>query len=409
MKGVRDRLWRTGLLAEILASRRHDVLWWTSTVDHFRKRYVVDSDARVVGTNDIQIQFLHGRLYRRNVSFARLSNHAEVGRRFGELGRAEAKPDVILCSFPTIELSKEAVALGLRLNVPVILDVRDLWPDIFMNVLPRWLRPAAKLVLRRSFRETAWAFENCTAVIGVSDKYVDWGLAKGRRGKTARDVVFPLGYRLSDSSPSDAKSLESRFTQSGIIGSSPIVSFAGTFGRTYDLDTVIAAANLVNTRNSTTIQFVICGAGEREQEWKKASAGVPGIAFIGWLPGGELSCLLRRSAVGLAAYADVAPQGIPNKVIEYLAAGLPITCSLPGESRELLTAEGCGEYYAAGNAQQLAASLARILTDPRRHATMAAASQRIFNERYSAAAVYGGLSDYLEARAAEGTFERKVS
>ena len=37
--GPNERLHRTGLLAEALHSRGHEVLWWSSTFDHARKRF----------------------------------------------------------------------------------------------------------------------------------------------------------------------------------------------------------------------------------------------------------------------------------------------------------------------------------------------------------------------------------
>ena len=41
------------------------------------------------------------------------------------------KPDIIVVSLPTIEFSYEACRYGEKNNVPVIVDVRDLWPDSF--------------------------------------------------------------------------------------------------------------------------------------------------------------------------------------------------------------------------------------------------------------------------------------
>ena len=52
----------------------------------------------------------------------------------------EILPDLILSSIPTSELSLEATKLGKKNNIPVILDIRDLWPDVFLDVLPNFFR-----------------------------------------------------------------------------------------------------------------------------------------------------------------------------------------------------------------------------------------------------------------------------
>jgi len=403
LPAARDRLLRTGLLADILRHRGHDVLWWTSTADHYRKTRFVEGTPRVVAESGVKVQFLDGPLYQRNISLARMRNHAVVSRQFARMARVEPPPDVILCSFPTIELSREAVAFGTAAGVPVVLDVRDLWPDIIVDVAPRWLRGTARLALRSAFADTAAAFSRCDAVFAVSEAYLRWGLQKGRRSASEHDKVYPLGYQLSPWSLADESALDERLRSGGIDPRGTLVSFVGTFGRTYDLDTVILAARTLAERSASEAQFVICGAGEREQEWRRAAAGVRGLAFCGWLPAGELARLLTRSSIGLAAYAVDAPQGIPNKVIEFLAAGVPVLCSLPGESRQLLESEGCGEYYRAGDGAALADQIEALLRNTEARSAMAAAARSAFERRFSASTVYGEMADHLERLAARRT------
>jgi glycosyltransferase involved in cell wall biosynthesis len=114
------------------------------------------------------------------------------------------------------------------------------------------------------------------------------------------------------------------------------------------------------------------------------------------LSAGELTCLLARSAVGLAAYAAGAPQGIPNKVIEYLSASVPIACSLPGESRALLEGADCGVYYEPGDAPALRRGLLALLEDEAGRRAMGARAARLFERHYASDTVYGAMADALE-------------
>ncbi len=394
-----DRLWRTGLLAEILAERGHEVLWWTSTVDHIRKKLFVKGEPRIHSRTGASIQFLEGRLYRRNVSISRLLNHIEIGRRFRELSRGEPRPDVILCSFPTIELSRECVQYARAAGVPVILDVRDLWPEIFLDLLPEFARGVGKIALRGIIQDATWALSSCDHLFAVSDRYLEWGLERAGRTRGAGDVVYPLAYRTTDWSIADEVSLTKRLRICGVAPQVPLATFAGTFGRTYDLGTVIDAARLIAQRGRLSVQFVLCGAGERERLWRAAAAEVPGVAFPGWLPAGELACLLSRSAIGLASYTTRAPQGIPNKVIEYLSAGIPVLCSLRGEARNLLESEGCGVFYEPNRAETLAAQVENLLAELDRRAAMGAAARDLFDRRFAAHRVYGAMASHLEVLA----------
>ena len=397
--GSRERSWRTGLLAEVLAARGHDVLWWTSTVDHFRKQFFVEGEPRVSSRIGVPIQFLSGALYRRNLSPKRLLNHAQIARRFAALAARESRPDLIVCSFPTIELSREAVRYGAAAGVPVILDVRDLWPDIFLDVVPRAAKGLARLALHGLFADAERALSRCDAVLGVSDAYLEWGLHKGGRSRSALDRTFPLGYQSTAWSQRDASSVDELLRTAGAEAGVTLVTFAGTFGRTYDLRTVIEAAALLRESGGERVHLVLCGAGERDAEWRALAAGRD-VTFTGWLPAAELAYLLSKSSIGLAAYSANAPQGIPNKVIEYLSASLPVLSSLPGECRALLESARCGAYYEAENPAALAAAIREALSNRQRLGAMRTAARALFEQQFSSAAVYGEMADHLERLAA---------
>ena len=404
--GRRDRSWRTGLLAEVLAARGHDVLWWTSTVDHFRKQFFVEGEPRVSSRIGVPIQFLRGALYRRNLSLSRLVNHAQIARRFAALARRESPPDIIVCSFPTIELSREAVRYGAAAGVPVILDVRDLWPDIFLDVVPRAAKWLTRLALRALFADTQYALSRCDAVLGVSDAYLEWGLRKAGRSASTSDRTFPLGYRPTAWSQRDASSVDERLRAAGVESDLPLVTFAGTFGRTYDLRTVIEAAVQLRESHGQRVHFVLCGAGERDAQWRARATGRD-VTFTGWLPAPELAYLLAKSSLGLAAYSANAPQGIPNKVIEYLAASLPVLSCLPGECRDLLSSAHCGAYYEAENPAALAAAIRAALADRERLVAMRAAARALFEQRFSSDTVYADMADHLERIAGRSAGERR--
>src|SRR5687768_16760322 len=128
--GESVRLLRCGILSDLLVRQGHEVLWWTSTFDHTQKRHRYSDDTGVTLHDGYRLQLLHGRGYPHNISWERLADHRTLARKFSKLAADEPRPDVVLCSFPTIELSREAIRYGERTGVPVILDVRDPWPDV---------------------------------------------------------------------------------------------------------------------------------------------------------------------------------------------------------------------------------------------------------------------------------------
>jgi len=292
LPGSRDRPWRTGLLARELSARGHDVLWWTSTVDHFRKQFFVAGEPRIEIERGLHVRFLSGRLYQRNISVDRLINHVQIARRFAALAAAEPKPDVILCSFPTIELSRQAVAYGHAAGIPVVLDVRDLWPDILLDVLPAPVRAVGRIALASLFHDTQWSLRRCAGVFAVSEGYLQWELRRAGRERNPADAVFPLGYQPTTWTAADEHTVQQRLASAGLSVEQVLATFVGTFGRTYDLQTVIRAARLLADSGTTQLGFIFCGEGERGSQWRQASEGLRNVAFTGWLSAGELSYLL---------------------------------------------------------------------------------------------------------------------
>jgi glycosyltransferase involved in cell wall biosynthesis len=104
------------------------------------------------------------------------------------------------------------------------------------------------------------------------------------------------------------------------------------------------------------------------------------------------------SDVGLAAYADGAPQGLPNKVIEYLAASLPVVSSLKGETLSLLADEDCGLSYIAGDGIGLRAALL-LLGEPEYRERLSRRARAVFERDFQAEYVYSQFASYLEALA----------
>jgi glycosyltransferase involved in cell wall biosynthesis len=400
LPGTSPRLMRTGVLADALAERGHRVTWWTSEVDHYRKERFPASPNGVWTKPNLQVVLLHGMLYRRNVSIARLVNHWQVARNFRLLAPGRGRPDVVLCSLPTVELSAEAVAYGRRVASPVLIDVRDLWPDVLLGVLPSRLRWFGRQALMPLYWKARRALRDASGIVAISEGYYQWARRLSKRPAGPLDAVIPLGYLSPKGTTEVLDRCRKALAARGVDFHKRIAWFVGSFGRTYDLAPVIATARaLVAEGRQADILFVFSGAGEREAEWRRAADGLRNVVFTGWLGADEIAAMLKSAYVGLGAYAPGAPQGLPNKLFEYLSAGLPVLSSLQGESADLLAEHQCGLTYQAGNEASLRAGLEQMLRDPAKHESMASNAARLFAERYSSTVVCEQLLALLQRAA----------
>jgi len=94
-----------------------------------------------------------------------------------------------------MELSLAATRYGKEKNVPVVIDVRDLWPDIFVDLFPIGIRWLAKAVLFVFFKNTRKMFREYTSIRGISDGYLQWALSYAGRNLSVNENVSPLCYK----------------------------------------------------------------------------------------------------------------------------------------------------------------------------------------------------------------------
>ena len=397
--GSNERLLRTGILAGFLSRRGHEVLWWTSAFDHVRKMHRAGKDTFVSLAGNYRIAMLHSCGYRRNISLARLSDHRGLARTFMELAPREPTPDVILCSMPTIELSRETVRYAKERGIPVVLDIRDLWPDVLLDIAPSWARSVARLFLSSLFRDLREACAGATAVIGITDPIVDWGVRYAGRPKTGLDRAFPFGYVGQIPLPGEMEKAQHYWGALG-IGADPgefLVCFFGTIGRQFDLDTVIMAARRLEG-GARRFRFVLCGSGDMLPHYRKLAGDITNVVFPGWVGAAEIWTLMRIAWAGLAPYRNSMDfrLSLPNKSIEYLSAGLPLVSSLTGELERLLEEHGCGVTYTEGDAGSLATALVELYDHRAGLETMATNALALYHGRFTAELIYNELCGYLE-------------
>jgi glycosyltransferase involved in cell wall biosynthesis len=389
------RLMRTAMLCDALVEAGHEVTWFTSSFDHYRKRHRTRTDQSLRTPSGLAIEVLACRGYGRNVGPARVLHNRQFARRFAERYRGATKrPELLLADIPTTEAAATVVRLGREAGIPTVVSVRDTWPDAFLSVLPPLVRPLA-LPMQLVFDcQARFALGHATAVIGVSPRFLDWARRKGNRPDKAGDRVVPLGYVpvTLDAAAREAAAERLALPQSGTV-----VAFVGSWGFSADLATVAAAARLLAGRPD--IRFVIGGDTAGYETVAVSLRALPNVTLAGWLDSSDIAALLERADIGLLPYAAGATQGLPNKVYEYMAYGVHQVSTLGGEIAGLYAETGAGECIPPGDPAALAAVIlaraARV-----RSAHERGDLRQLFADRFHARHIYGEMARHVTGVAA---------
>jgi len=402
--GNGERLMRTGLLAEALLSRGHEVVWWTSSFVHRHKIFRCHTDKYVDVSRKYRIWMLHGMPYKKNVSIHRIINHHTLARKFAYYSREADKPDIILCSFPTIEFASVATRYGIKNKIPVVLDFRDLWPDIFFNGVPSWLRTIIYPVLWPMFRSVRKSCERARSICGITPQFVEKGIGYAGRSVSIYDRCFPLAYRKKEPDNTAIVRAEKFWRGLGIFPNCGkyFICYIGSLSSRMELRSFIETACTVNSKRNDSV-FIICGAGEEFENCKAWAQGDRNIVFSGWVGQAEIWTLMKMAHIGVIPYPSTEDfmTSIPNKVVEYLAGGLAIISSIKGVLQEILTRHKCGITYENNNSLQLASIINGLLEHPERITVMAQNARLLFKDRFMAERVYEEMSEFLEILAEE--------
>lgn len=393
------RLLRTGLLAGMLAKRGHEVTWWTSSLDHVTKRQRA-SRSITLRAEGYDIRVLHGPAYRRNVSLRRVLHHRAVADALRGEALRVAPPDMVLSAYPAVEVAAAAVAAARSLGRPVLLDIRDMWPDIFLEMAPGPLRPLARALLEPNYRLAARAMRGATALTGITAEAIAWARRLSGTPPSPLDRPFHLATLVREPLPAQLQETSRDWDARGVVGwpGQFVVTYVGTMSHRIDLETVIRAARRVLAGTPSDVRFVLCGVGDRLEALRRVAGDLPQVIFPGFVSAASIRVLLRRSAVGLLPYPPTVDfaMSVPNKVGEYLSAGLLVVSSAPGITERLLREEGCGVTYRTGDGEGLARALLAVMRDPALRTRMGKAAARVFGERFDAGVVYGEFCDHLE-------------
>lgn len=385
-----QRALRSGLLAQELGRHGHEVVWWTSTFSHHLKKFIFERDTRLELMPNVTLLALDVGRYQRNISFARLLHHRRLGRRFHELAPSEPSPDIIISALPNLDFPFQAARYASGRGVPLIVDVRDPWPDVFADKSPAPLRPLVRWLTLSERRRAAHSLKSAVALTAVSKGFLRWALGLAGRTQSRHDRVFYLGHSgfkaagQESSPPSLATQLNGKL----------VFTFVGTFGHSYEVELIARAAQHFHTHRPD-VAFVLVGDGQQRETLRQRYAELPNLILTGWLDTREIAAVLAQSDVGLVPCRSL-PDTVPNKPFEYLAAGLPLLSSLQGEMAEIIETHGLGLSYRAGDLGGFIQAVERICRDPQALSQWSANATKAFSEKFSASRIYPAFASHIE-------------
>jgi glycosyltransferase involved in cell wall biosynthesis len=247
----------------------------------------------------------------------------------GSARRAAKIPgDIVFASSTPLTVAIPGAWVSRRLRIPMVFEVRDLWPEIPIAMGALRSRP----LVWAARRLERYAYRNSAHVVALSPGMRD-GIV--RTGYPPQNVtVIPNAADVDFFDVGDGAGEEFRVAHPA-LGDKKIILYAGTVGRVNGLDYLVDVARHLAANRPDACIVVLGEGAETESVRAKARAeGVLDVNFhmLGSVPKSAVPKALAASSLTLSTVIDL-PQlhdNSANKFFDSLAAGRPIAINHGG-------------------------------------------------------------------------------
>lgn len=302
--------------------------------------------------------------------------------------------DLIFASSPPLFVGGAALALHYLKRIPMVFEVRDLWPESAV-ALGELNNPMA-INLSTRLEETCYRVAKKIVVVtdGIRHRLASRGIAADKIAlipNGADTELFRFNPAVRDKIRSEL-GLQDKF----------VAIFAGMHGIAYDLATLVEAARLL--REVADISILLIGEGPKKAE-TAALIQQHGLTNISMLP--EQPFILIPSFLSAADVAviplrklELFKATLPVRMFDAWACNLPVILGVEGEARELLEKAEGGLFIPPEDPQELAAALMRLRASPDERQKMGESGRAFTVQNYSRHSLAGKLITELEAMSA---------
>lgn len=378
---------RYTFLANLLTEHGFEVDFITSAFQHWEKRQR-DLDAFDYDAQPFDVRFVPEPSYPKNMCPQRIWAHHVMA---GNLTRYFARHhdyDLIYCQIPPNDVALAVGRAARRYGIPFVIDVNDLWPEAFRLAFD--VPVVSDVAFAPFYRQARRAYALADAVVGTSDEYA----ARAFRDR-AEDIPKLVVYVGNDLVEFDAGAAQHAGEARKSAGER-WVTYAGTLSACYDLETLVrAVAELVPAHPGLRLKILGDGVERARLEGIADEVGAP-ADFMGYMPYRKMAAYLCASDVLVNSLVENAPQSVPTKIGDYLAAGRPmVSTSMSPEFREKVVRDGFGVNVVPGDVPALEAALKGLLDDPARSAAMGAAARRVAEAEFDRSHSYQATVDMI--------------
>ena len=290
---------------------------------------------------------------------------------------AHGRYDLVYATSPPLFVGGAALALSVLRHIPLVFEVRDLWPESAVALgeitNPRAVAVAGKL--------EELCYNRARRVVVVTE-----GIQRRleERGFGDKVVLIPNGANPSLFQP-DRKGAAALRVELGLQGKF-LVIYAGIHGVAQGLETALEAARQLQSQ-APNVQFLFVGEGPKKQDLLalRDQWGLTNVMMLGEQPRARMPVYLSAADVALVPLRrlEVFQGALPSKMFDAWACGCPVLLSIAGEAKQVLERADAGVFVEPEDAGQMAQAIVQLHAEPERLRCYGENGRRFVAKHYS--------------------------
>lgn len=306
----------------------------------------------------------------------------------------DKRPDVVFATSTPLTVGIPGFVAGLLRRAPFLLEIRDIWPEAFVHA--GFVKGDEPFIKAMGWLER-FLYGRAQKILLVSPDYQTRLIERGFPAE--KMITIALG--ADGAIFSDVQADHSFVERYGLAGKT-IAIFTGAHGKANGLDYVLAAAEC--SRNRNDIAFVLIGDGHEKLRLieEAKGKGLTNVVFADAVPKERLPGILAVSHIGLMILSHIGDRRpeLPNKLYDYMFAGVPSLVNFKGPALETVEADGSGLYVDPTRPEDLAQKVALLADDVELRQQMSARGRAAGFAKYERRIIARQLEDAFAAASA---------